>query len=180
MTEPQRRRARWRFLGNHRGLAGHPQRTGHPVGTQPGHGGGNQHPPHQQYYLPGATLPDKLVATNDIGKAVHGADVIVMGIPSQNFRERIAGSEAAHTRLGTGDQPDQGAGTGHQYAHDTDHQRGATGTSGRRAHRPQPGARDHGRAGGGQRDRHGGRHHCAGAARRCSRAACSGCTPTPT
>ena len=37
-------------------------------------------------YLPGATLPDKLVATNDIGEAVSGADVIVMGIPSQNFR----------------------------------------------------------------------------------------------
>ncbi len=37
-------------------------------------------------YLPGATLPDKLVATNDIGEAVRGADVVVMGIPSQNFR----------------------------------------------------------------------------------------------
>ena len=37
-------------------------------------------------YLPGATIPDKLVATNDIGAAVRGADVIVMGIPSQNFR----------------------------------------------------------------------------------------------
>ncbi|MGL4565364.1 MAG: 2-dehydropantoate 2-reductase N-terminal domain-containing protein, partial [Halioglobus sp.] len=37
-------------------------------------------------YLPGATLPDKLVATTDIGAAVEGADVVVMGIPSQNFR----------------------------------------------------------------------------------------------
>jgi glycerol-3-phosphate dehydrogenase (NAD(P)+) len=37
-------------------------------------------------YLPGAKLPDKLVATNDIAEAVGGADVIVMGIPSQNFR----------------------------------------------------------------------------------------------
>ena len=37
-------------------------------------------------YLPGAKLPDKLVATNDIGEAVRDADVIVMGIPSQNFR----------------------------------------------------------------------------------------------
>ena len=37
-------------------------------------------------YLPGAKLPDKLVATNDICAAVHDADVIVMGIPSQNFR----------------------------------------------------------------------------------------------
>ena len=38
-------------------------------------------------YLPGATLPEKLVATNDIGEAVSSADVIVMGIPSQNFRQ---------------------------------------------------------------------------------------------
>ena len=37
-------------------------------------------------YLPGAVLPDKLVATNDIAEAVCGADVVVMGIPSQNFR----------------------------------------------------------------------------------------------
>jgi glycerol-3-phosphate dehydrogenase (NAD(P)+) len=37
-------------------------------------------------YLPGARLPDKLVATNDIAEVVNGADVVVMGIPSQNFR----------------------------------------------------------------------------------------------
>lgn len=39
-----------------------------------------------EVYLPGATLPEKLVATHDIAEAVQGADVIVMGIPSQNFR----------------------------------------------------------------------------------------------
>jgi len=38
-------------------------------------------------YLPGATLPQKLVATHEIGEAVNSADVIVMGIPSQNFRK---------------------------------------------------------------------------------------------
>ena len=38
-------------------------------------------------YLPGATLPEKLIATNEIAQAVHSADVIVMGIPSHNFRE---------------------------------------------------------------------------------------------
>jgi glycerol-3-phosphate dehydrogenase (NAD(P)+) len=37
-------------------------------------------------YLPGAKLPEKLVATNDIAEAVSGADVVIMGIPSQNFR----------------------------------------------------------------------------------------------
>ena len=40
-----------------------------------------------EVFLPGATLPDKLFATTDLGKAVSGADVIVMGIPSQNFRQ---------------------------------------------------------------------------------------------
>ncbi|RLA55641.1 MAG: NAD(P)H-dependent glycerol-3-phosphate dehydrogenase [Gammaproteobacteria bacterium] len=37
-------------------------------------------------YLPGAKLPDKLEATNDIAEAVGGADIVVMGIPSNNFR----------------------------------------------------------------------------------------------
>jgi glycerol-3-phosphate dehydrogenase (NAD(P)+) len=38
-------------------------------------------------YLPGAKLPERLAATNDIAEAVCNADVIVMGIPSQNFRK---------------------------------------------------------------------------------------------
>jgi glycerol-3-phosphate dehydrogenase (NAD(P)+) len=37
-------------------------------------------------YLPGAKLPDKLKASNDIAETVSGADVVIMGIPSQNFR----------------------------------------------------------------------------------------------
>lgn len=37
-------------------------------------------------YLPGAKLPDNLVATNDIAEAVREADVLVMGVPSQSFR----------------------------------------------------------------------------------------------
>jgi glycerol-3-phosphate dehydrogenase (NAD(P)+) len=37
-------------------------------------------------YLPDAQLPNNLRATNDIGEAVANADVVVMGIPSQNFR----------------------------------------------------------------------------------------------
>jgi len=40
-----------------------------------------------EVYLPGAVLPEKLVATNDLGDAVRHADVVVMGIPSQNFRQ---------------------------------------------------------------------------------------------
>ena len=40
-----------------------------------------------EVFLPGAILPEKLFATTDLGKAVRGADVIVMGIPSQNFRQ---------------------------------------------------------------------------------------------
>ncbi len=40
-----------------------------------------------EVYLPGATLPEALVATAELAEAVRGADVIVMGIPSQNFRQ---------------------------------------------------------------------------------------------
>jgi len=39
-----------------------------------------------QKYLPGAQLPESLRATADIEEAVCHADVIVMGVPSQNFR----------------------------------------------------------------------------------------------
>ncbi|MCB1853595.1 MAG: NAD(P)H-dependent glycerol-3-phosphate dehydrogenase [Pseudomonadales bacterium] len=50
-----------------------------------------------EVYLPGAVLPDKLVATNDIAEAVHEADVIVMAIPSQNFRS-VLQEVAGHIR----------------------------------------------------------------------------------
>lgn len=48
-------------------------------------------------YLPGARLPEKLRATADIGEAVAGADVIVVGIPSQNFRS-VLQQVKAHIR----------------------------------------------------------------------------------
>ncbi|MEQ9143039.1 MAG: NAD(P)H-dependent glycerol-3-phosphate dehydrogenase [Parvibaculaceae bacterium] len=38
-------------------------------------------------YLPDAKLPENLRATNSLEEAVSGADVIVMGIPSQQFRQ---------------------------------------------------------------------------------------------
>jgi len=38
-------------------------------------------------YLPGATLNNKLVATHCIEEAVSGCDVLVMGVPSQHFRD---------------------------------------------------------------------------------------------
>lgn len=37
-------------------------------------------------YLPDAALPQSLRASNNIGETVADADVVVMGIPSQNFR----------------------------------------------------------------------------------------------
>lgn len=37
-------------------------------------------------YLPGIMLHDALAATNDLEDALRDADVVVMGIPSQNFR----------------------------------------------------------------------------------------------
>lgn len=38
-------------------------------------------------YLPGATLPQALQATHSIADAASAADVVIMGIPSHNFRE---------------------------------------------------------------------------------------------
>jgi glycerol-3-phosphate dehydrogenase (NAD(P)+) len=37
-------------------------------------------------YLPGVKLPDRLCATHDPAEAVRGADVVIMGVPSQGFR----------------------------------------------------------------------------------------------
>ncbi|TDG15420.1 NAD(P)H-dependent glycerol-3-phosphate dehydrogenase [Seongchinamella unica] len=48
-------------------------------------------------YLPGFRLVDRLRATNDIGQAVRNADVVVMGIPSQNFRS-VLGEVKQHIR----------------------------------------------------------------------------------
>lgn len=45
----------------------------------------NQHHTNEKY-LPGAKLYSKLKATTDIQQAVSSADVVVVGIPSQNFR----------------------------------------------------------------------------------------------
>jgi glycerol-3-phosphate dehydrogenase (NAD(P)+) len=41
-------------------------------------------------YLPDASLPPSLQATSDIEEAIVGADVVVMGIPSQSFRSVLA------------------------------------------------------------------------------------------
>ncbi len=38
-------------------------------------------------YLPDAKLPSRLIATNDLEEAVTNMDVIIVGIPSQNFRD---------------------------------------------------------------------------------------------
>jgi len=38
-------------------------------------------------YLPGITLSPRLRATSDLKEAVRGASVVVMGVPSQGFRE---------------------------------------------------------------------------------------------
>ena len=79
--------AGWRLLGYHGGLTGDAQRARHPLGTQPRDGDEINTRHTNEKYLPGASLPEKLVATNDIAEAVRDADVVVMGIPSQNFRK---------------------------------------------------------------------------------------------
>ncbi|MGI9609147.1 MAG: NAD(P)-binding domain-containing protein, partial [Acidimicrobiia bacterium] len=41
---------------------------------------------HNDDYLPGFTLPSGLAATSELGEALDGADVAVMGVPSHGFR----------------------------------------------------------------------------------------------
>jgi glycerol-3-phosphate dehydrogenase (NAD(P)+) len=48
-------------------------------------------------YLPGARLNPKLEATHCIAEAVSGCDVLVMGVPSQHFRE-VLEQAAQHIR----------------------------------------------------------------------------------
>ncbi|GAA4886879.1 NAD(P)H-dependent glycerol-3-phosphate dehydrogenase [Saccharopolyspora cebuensis] len=42
-------------------------------------------------YLPGVELPEGLRATDDAAEAVHGADAVVLAVPSQTLRENLAG-----------------------------------------------------------------------------------------
>src|SRR5687768_16583386 len=59
-------------------------------------------------YLPDVPLPENLEATNDLEKALHDAEVIVMGVPSHGFRgvlkevAEIAGSKPCYTSLTKG------------------------------------------------------------------------------
>jgi len=41
-------------------------------------------------YLPGQLLPAELRATCDLAKALHGADIVVVGVPSHGFRDVLA------------------------------------------------------------------------------------------
>ena len=40
-------------------------------------------------YLPGIELPAGVRATHDAEKALHGADVVVLAVPSQTLRENL-------------------------------------------------------------------------------------------
>jgi glycerol-3-phosphate dehydrogenase (NAD(P)+) len=59
-------------------------------------------------YLSGVQLPESLRATNDLEEALHGADVVVMGVPSHGFRSvlrevgEIAGPTPCYTSLTKG------------------------------------------------------------------------------
>lgn len=59
-------------------------------------------------YLPNVELPEGLEATNDLEKALEGADVVVMGVPSHGFRNvlrevaSIAGPQPRYVSLTKG------------------------------------------------------------------------------
>lgn len=42
-------------------------------------------------YLPGITLPDRLTATSDAGRALDGAHAVVFAVPSQSLRANLTG-----------------------------------------------------------------------------------------
>lgn len=42
-------------------------------------------------YLPGVQLPPSVIATADVEKALHGADLVVLATPSQTLRENLTG-----------------------------------------------------------------------------------------
>ncbi len=41
-------------------------------------------------YLPGIALPERMTATCDADEAVHGADFVVLAVPSQSLRENLS------------------------------------------------------------------------------------------
>jgi glycerol-3-phosphate dehydrogenase (NAD(P)+) len=41
-------------------------------------------------YLPGIELPEGIRATHDVGEALHGAEFVVLAMPSQHLRENLA------------------------------------------------------------------------------------------
>ncbi|HMB42490.1 MAG TPA: 2-dehydropantoate 2-reductase N-terminal domain-containing protein, partial [Luteimonas sp.] len=41
------------------------------------------------HYLPGITLPDTLQATTDLSTAMHGADLVLVVVPSHAFTETL-------------------------------------------------------------------------------------------
>ncbi len=52
-----------------------------------------------QRYLPGVDLPDELCATTDVVKAVEGADLVLVAVPSHGFRQVLV---AAQTSIASG------------------------------------------------------------------------------
>lgn len=67
-------------------------------------------------YLPGLDLHPELRATSDLVEAVHSADVVVMGVPSQGFRSALEQVAEHLPRLGPGPVAHQGTGAGHAAA----------------------------------------------------------------
>jgi glycerol-3-phosphate dehydrogenase (NAD(P)+) len=53
-------------------------------------------------YLPGRSLPDSLGATDNLGRAIEGADLVAIAVPSHGFREvfgQIAEAISPHTPI---------------------------------------------------------------------------------
>ncbi len=131
-------------------------------------------------YLSKVKLPRALRATASIEEAVRDADVIAVGVPSHGQRavleevRKFIRPWVPLVSLGKGLEQ------GTHSAHDPGDSRGAAGSPCRRAHRPEPRARDHVGPRRCERDRDRRRHDRAPVAGRLSQRSCFASTPTAT
>ena len=109
-------------------------------------------------YLPGFTLPERLMATDDLEKAMRHAELLIVGVPTTAMRSTMALAKRVDPPVDPDRQPGQGPRAGIAAADDRGHRRRDPRPPRRRAHRPEHRPRDHGRAGRGERDRHRGPH----------------------
>ena len=105
-------------------------------------------------YLPGFTLPEMLMATDDLEKAMRHAELLIVGVPTTAMRSTLAAAkEWIHPWIPVVSLA-KGLEQGTLLRMTEVIAEVLPRSPGRRPHRPEHRPRDHGRPGGRQRDRH--------------------------